>query len=124
MTITPEQADRLKIDATDGPWFVHTDHDDPDGTYIYNDPGHMCVAIEPLGSDYRPADLELAAAAPDLANTISGMRWEYRIEEWSGYYWYPCEEWTTDASLYEGYISRDGEQLVRRLVGPVEVVEG
>lgn len=65
-----------------------------------------------------------AAAAPDLANTIAGMRWEYRIEEWSGYYWYPCEEWTTDASLYEGYISRDGEQLVRRLVGPVEVVEG
>ena len=70
MNITPDQADRLKQDATDGPWFVHTDPDDVDGTYIYNDPGHMCVAIEPLGSDYRPADLELAAAAPDLAQTV------------------------------------------------------
>lgn len=65
MTITPGQAERLKRAATDGPWFVHTDPDDVDGTYIYNDPGHMCVAIEPLGSDYRPADLELAAALPD-----------------------------------------------------------
>ena len=122
MNITPDQADRLKIDATDGPWFVHTDHDDPDGTYIYNDPGHMCVAIEPLGSDYRPADLDLIAAAPDLAQTIAGMRWEYRIEEWSGEYWYPCETWTDDFSLYDGYPTRKTERLVRRLVGPIEPI--
>lgn len=60
----------------------------------------------------------------DLAQTIAEMRWEYRTEEWSGNYWYPCEEWNTDASLYEGYISRDGERLARRLVSPVEVIDG
>ena len=120
MTITPDQADQWAQTATDGPWYVHTD---PDGTLIHDDTGNMCIAVEQAGSDYRKADLDLAAAAPDLAQTIAGMRWEYRTEEWSGNYWYPCEEWDADASLHEGYISRDGERIVRRLVGPVEVVE-
>ena len=120
MNITPEQARKWRDDARPGPWYVHTAPGDPDGPCIYDDMGHMCIAVEPAGSDYLEADLHLAAAAPDLAQTIAGMRWEYRTEEWSGNYWYPCEEWYADASLHEGYISRDGGRLVRRLVGPVE----
>lgn len=120
MNITPDEADRWAQSATAGPWYVHTD---PAGTLIHDDTGNMCIAVEQAGSDYREADLHIAAAAPDLAQTIAEMRWEYRTEEWSGNYWYPCEEWDADASLHEGYISRDGERLVRRLVGPVEVAE-
>lgn len=126
MTITPDQADRLKIDATDGPWFVHTDHDDPDGTYIYNDPGHMCVAIEPLGSDYRPADLDLIAAAPDLAQTIAGMRWQYGAKCGSDnrLIWRVRQE---DAESLVASMSRiypEGScRLVRRLVGPIEPID-
>lgn len=147
MTITPEQADRLKIDATDGPWFVHTDHDDPDGTYIYNDPGHMCVAIEPLGSDYRPADLELAAAAPDLAQTvidqaatIAGMTEEWGVAHDGNvicldFYGTEAEEpghqrWTESrtraekwAAYMRGVFPGETYHIARRTVGPVEVVE-
>ena len=123
MTITPEKADRLKQDATDGPWELD-EHDVIMNGRVFRLRQQGKPGIRVSATVYgHNGDPELIAAAPDLAQAISGMRWEYRIEEWSGYYWYPCEEWTTDASLYEGYISRDGEQLVRRLVGPVEVVE-
>lgn len=123
MTITPDQADQWAEEATDGPWYVHADPDDADGTFIYDDLGNMCIAVEPTGSAYLAADLDLIAAAPGLAQTIAGMRWEYRVEEWSGEYWYPCETWTDDFSLYDGRTPRKTERLVRRLAGPVEVVE-
>lgn len=123
MTITPDQADQWEQGATPGPWYVHTDPDDADGTFIHDEDGHMCISVWHGGSDYRAADLALAAAAPDLAQTIAGMEWAYRTEEWGGNYWYPCEPWNADASLYEGYTPRTGERLVRRLVGPVEVAE-
>lgn len=120
MTITPDHADQWAQEATDGPWYVHTD---TDGTLIHDDTGNMCIAVESTGSAYLAADLTLAAAAPGLAHTIAGMRYEYRIEEWGGNYWYPCAEWDGDESLFDGYTARKGERLVRRLVGPVEVVE-
>lgn len=132
MNITPDQADRLKRAATDGPWFVHTDPDDVDGTYIYNNPGHMCVAIEHMGSDYRPADLELAAAAPDLAQTIAGLRWEYAVKDLNGDILdlnddaYSDVEtlWTWHREVAEEtHAAEYGSTLVRRLVGPVEVVK-
>lgn len=145
MNITPEQADRLKRASTDGPWFVHTDPDDVDGAYIYNDPGHMCVAIEPLGSDYRPADLELAAAAPDLAQTvidqaetIAGMYEEWCVEA-DGNGLFPVNEENHPNGAYFTVCREFAEavrdrmtklcphvryRLVRRLVGPVEVVDG
>ena len=119
MTITPDQADRLKRDATDGPWFVHTDPGDVDGTYIYDDTGNMCMAIEHVGSDYCPADLELAAAAPDLAQTIAALRWEYGAEQATG-----VTQWFGSRSMAEAHAEvRGAFRLVRRLVGPTEVME-
>lgn len=130
MTVTPDQAHQWAQEATDGPWYVHTDPDDPDGTYIYNDPGHMCVAIEPLGSDYRPADLDLIAAAPDLAQTIAGLRWEYAVEDLNGDILdlnddaYSDVEtlWTWHRTVAEETQATHGGTVVRRLGGPVEVV--
>ena len=118
MTITPEQADKWAQRATDGPWYVHTDLDDPDGTFIYDDPGRMCIAVEPAGSDYRKADLDLIAAAPDLAQTIAGMRWEYGVEQATG-----TTQWFRSRPMAEAHAEvRGAFRLVRRLVGPTEEV--
>ena len=120
MTITPEQARELLDWATPGPWEALFDNEAIEtdkSTVLYNTDG----AVE-WGRNIEH-DVPLAAAAPDLAQTIAGMEYEYRTEEWSGAYWYPCELWTSDLSQYDGYTERKGERLVRRLVGPVEVTE-
>lgn len=131
MTITPEQADKWSQGATDGPWYVHTD---PDGTLIHDDTGNMCIAVEPVGSDYREADLTLAAAAPDLAQTIAGMTEEWGVERdrpGSAYIDGTVARWITwigDGARARKacVISHRGgnPRLVRRLVGPVEVIDG
>lgn len=123
--ITPEQAREWRDDARPGPWYVHTTPDDPDGTFIYDDMGHMCIAVEPAGSDYLEADLALAAAAPDLAHTIAGMTWEYAVEhEHTPGKWHRVTEWGPEANPYQhGYGPGDDERIIRRLVGPVEVTE-
>lgn len=119
MTITPDQADQWAQTATPGPWYVHTDPDDPDGTFIYDEIGNMCIAVEPAGSDYLEADLHLAAAAPDLAQTIAGMRWEYGVEQAIG-----TTQWFRSRPMAEAHAEVHGcFRLVRRLVGPVEVAE-
>ena len=116
MTITPDQADQWAQTATDGPWCVHTD---PDGTLIHDDTGNMCIAVEQAGSDYRKADLDLAAAAPDLAQTIAGMRWEWGVEQATG-----TTQWFGSRPMAEAHAEvRGAFRLVRRLVGPVEVAE-
>ena len=112
MTITPDQARELLNGATPSPWRFTE-----------------CESIIPFRVDFWDDDemghknADLAAAAPDMATTIAGMKWEWRIEEWSGSYWYPCGEWDADGSVFDGYTPRWGERLVRRLVGPVETVE-
>ena len=126
MNITPEQADKWAQRATDGPWYVHTDLDDPDGTFIYDDPGRMCIAVEPAGSDYLEADLTLAAAAPDLAQTIAGMRWEWRCEADFDGTWAGLTTWESSPDYARATMQRRHRypvRLVRRLVGPVEVTE-
>lgn len=125
MNITPEQADQWAQKATDGPWYVHTD---PDGTLIHDDTGNMCIAVEPAGSDYRVADLHLAAAAPDLAQTIAGMTMQWSVEKHDGHRWSRHGGWVDPepiARLRLRKAREDGEtaRLVRRLVGPVEVAE-
>ena len=126
MTITPDQARALLDGARPGPWHVYTDPDDPDGTFIYDDMGNMCIAVEPAGSDYLEADLTLAAAAPDLAQTIAGMTWEYAVEhEHTPGKWHRVTEWGPEANPYQpGHVLSDDERIVRCLVGPREVVEG
>lgn len=133
MTITPDQADRMKKNATDGPWFVYTEPGDVDGTYIHDDTGNMCVTIEHVGSDYRPADLELASAAPELAQTVidqakrieeleaqlAGMQWEYGVEQATG-----TTQWFRSRPMAEAHAEARGAfRLVRKPVGTVEVVD-
>ena len=132
MNITPEQADQWSQRATGGPWYVHTVPGHPDETCIYDETGNMCIAVEPAGSDYLEADLTIAAAAPDLAQTIAGMEWEYGLRQ-------PRPEPHAEGELYTswgyrlfaakaafaGLTDRGVEcYIVRRLAGPVEVVDG
>lgn len=119
MTDITDQADQWAQTATPGPWYVHTDPDDPDGTYIYDDAGNMCIAVAPAGSDYREADLDMIAAAPDLAQTIAGMRWEYGAEQATG-----TTQWFGSRPMAEAYAeARGAYRLVRRLVGPTEAID-
>ncbi|WP_334137005.1 hypothetical protein [Corynebacterium variabile] len=130
MTITPEQADRWAQTATAGPWYVHTD---PDGTLIHDDTGNMCIAVERAGSDYLEADLHLAAAAPELAQTIAGMTEEWGVERdrpGTAYIDGTVARWINwvgdEARARKACVisPRGGNpRLVRRLVGPVEMTE-
>lgn len=127
MTIAPDQAAELLAGTTPGPWVKRRDRDGGQLPVVVSTPRgdrHHIMTAEPACSEERAqADTGLIAAAPDLAQTIAGMRWEYRVEEWSGEYWYPCETWTDDFSLYDGCTPRKTERLVRRLAGPAEVTE-
>lgn len=139
MTITPEQARKWRDDARPGPWYVHTAPDDPDGTFIYDEDGHMCIAVAPAGSDYREADLTLAAAAPTLARMVAGMREEWGVHV-TGYprniadWWELCDRpedritWFPDEEAAEDFaVEREDDgfdtRIVRRLVSAPEVVE-
>lgn len=133
MTITPDQADQWAQTATPGPWYVHADWDDPDdpyGTFIYDDTGNMCITVDPTGSDYRKADLRLAAAAPELAQTIAGMREEWAVEMHHDVddTWRQYTAWVATREGASQHLTADlgwarQYRLVRRLVGPVEVAE-
>ena len=64
--------------ATPGPWEYVTG-DTPDGRYIGNtDSMAMCIGVEANGegSSCGDADLNLAAAAPELAREVLQMRSE------------------------------------------------
>lgn len=129
--MTPEEARALEPGTTPGPWEWKDNCAEGLSSRAYdslgNDTHH---ALETWDGDSYASwvvasdeDKALIAAAPDMRATIAVQTWEYRIEEWGGNYWYPCAEWDGDASLFDGYTAREGERLVRRPVGPVEVVE-
>lgn len=114
MTTTPEQARELIDGAVPGPWDASFD-DESDATRLYQ-----------WGEDEEIEDSEsweLARNAPDLAQTIAGMRWEYGVEHLGH-----VSRWGSRESAEDdfSYYFRTGSfipRLVRRLVGPVEVVE-
>lgn len=133
MTITPGQADRWAQDATDGPWklnphgciLVDDGTDDPPGPHGFI--GTMCKNFHP---DEESNGL-LMAAAPELAQTIAGMEWEYAVEmtdnDWEmvGIYG-PDEPWGSEADargVMKEWRSSRPIRLIRRLIGPVEVAE-
>lgn len=124
MTVTPEQADRLNKARTPGKWVADTlDEDFPNVMAVREEDG--LITGKPITDGiWEEGDAALIAAAPDMAETIAGMTWEWRIEEWSGDYWYPCGEWDADESTFDGYTARRGERLVGRPIGSVKVVKG
>ena len=84
-------------------------------------------------------DAALYAAAPDLAQTVidqanrieeleeqlAGVQWGHGVgQEYSPGNWHLATEWSTEANPYQpGCGPGDDERIVRRLVGPVEVVD-
>ena len=118
MNITPDQADQWTHGTTDGPWEPHPDYP----TMLVNLDQKMEVAAIPGNPDdctpEDEANLALIAAAPDLAQTIAGMRWEYGVEQATG-----TKQWFGSRPMAEAYAEARGAfRLVRRLVGPVEEV--
>lgn len=133
MNITPDQARELLDGASDGPW----EHGDVPGpgedpiraTEVYQpgEPGAIAY-VQP-----NTADVKLIAATPDLAQTIAGMRWEYTFQTrprglpWRS--WTTQEDWFDNRNAaYRAAMNVQDEdsfncRLVRRPVGPVEVVE-
>lgn len=118
MTVTPEQADKLSRNAPDGPWktlrFAY------EGIHVMN-----------ANDDFLDPDkslLALLAAAPDLAQTIAGMEWQWGVERAyrsgteTAVLWFSSED---DARQEIDNPNRQhgNPRLVRRLVGPVEEAE-
>lgn len=135
MTITPDQAQTLLDGATPGPWrALHDQWEDEDGTpcedfYVLGGPDGILHTEDFDPDTHNPvANTTLAAAAPDLAQTIAGMRWQYAVEVYhtDAKCWIQGSNWISHFKVAEqdlGDYGDDRTRLVRRLVGPVEVVE-
>ena len=149
--MTPEEARKLLDDTSPGPWTFKTDVADlPSGSH---DIGHLVqsgdtVIFESWGdvTDTHPGNLLLAAAAPELAETVAGLRTEWAIcrEVYAGgkhlkplyHYWSAeGEDWryfSADATWFDSQLDAEEEAerqglegyfLAKRLTGPVEVTE-
>lgn len=117
MNITPDQARKWRDDARPGPWDASFD-DEADATRLYA-----------WGEDEEIEDgdsWELARHAPDLAQTIAGMTEQWRCEANFDGTWAGLTTWESSPDYARATMQRRHRyptRLVRRLVGPVEVVE-
>lgn len=135
MTITPDQARELLDMATPGPWEALFDNEAIETdtlTVLCNTDG----AVE-WGRNIEH-DVPLAAAAPDLAQTVidqakrieeleaqlAGAQWEYGVEHLGHVSRWGSRESTEDDLSYYLRIGSFIPRLVRRLVGPVVVIDG
>lgn len=125
MTITPDQARALLDGATPGPWCLReTDVLMNARAFHIRKVGQPGIRVSATTYGHND-DPELIAAAPDMAETIAGMRWQYGAQCGSDnrLIWRVRQE---DAESLVASMSRiypEGScRLVRRLVGPVEVV--
>lgn len=85
--IAPEKAKELLDSATPGPWELNweetSEHDDlVQGLCAWLEAGHERVfgAGLVIEDQEELTNLALAAAAPDLAETIASMLWEYAVQ--------------------------------------------
>lgn len=126
MNITPDQARELLDGATPGPWSSHHDEwEDENGIecedfYVIGGTDGILSTENFDPDNHDPvANTTLAAAAPDLAQTIAGMRTEWGVEQATG-----TTQWFRSRPMAEAHAEvRGAFRLVRRLVGPVEVTE-
>lgn len=134
MTITPDQARELLDGATQGPWrALHDQWEDEDGTpcedfYVLGGPDGILHTEDFDPDTHSPvANTTLAAAAPDLAQTIAGMKTEYAVQAKEGgltQLYYGRDIVWTDTKLTAEQVAHEiSGTVVRRLVGPVEVAE-
>lgn len=121
MTITPEQARSFAEEATlKVETLTHIEKDQVFYSLVTDD--DRLVA-----TDLDKGDAELLAIAPDLAQTIAGMRWEWACEwdDVNGAEHGPWHALRREAEIDVQDMAGRGAiaRLVRRLVGPVEVME-
>ena len=129
--IGPERARELREGAQPGPWRTETID------------GALHVLFPSGNGAPEEADLPLIAAAPDLAETIAGMEYEYAVqvtndggESWrfahgavkatfdpiKPCWWFRTEEEAKGFAKFRT-TKRSSARVVRRLVTDVEVVE-
>ncbi len=134
MTITPDQAQKLLDSGTPGPWHKcrdnHSDCDCSEDTVF----GPDVIGSENPGIWWTTADETVILSAPDMAQTIAGMTEEWGVERdrpGTAYIDGTVARWITwigdEARARKACVisPRGGNpRLVRRLVGPVEVIDG
>ena len=131
--ISPERARELREGAQPGPW-------------VYNRPivetnggRGLLTAADPEYGVIDEGDGPLVAAAPELAETIAGMHWEYAMQGLDDYGVWRFSDFTgrllfaheTDRTSWyrepitQKHIERikPGWRIVRRMVTDPEVVE-
>lgn len=126
--MTPQEAQKLLDAATPGPWGVDSG---VAGAAVYSKVGVVC---DGTGVDDAP----LIAAAPDLAETVAGLRYEYAVQVKRGYWRYDSllggwttrpeyAKWLLDLDEVEGAAEFWGKRyktrVMRRLVTDPEVAE-
>lgn len=127
MTITPDQADRLKQGVTKTPWRAIKSDLEIHPTGIVRDADDETIGAAEGGHvdpEFTHGQADLIAAAPDMAETIAGM-----TEEWGVLVHGRVNRWTdrqdADAEMVACRKLRLDARLVRRLVSaPVEVIDG
>lgn len=125
--MTPEEAIALEPGTTPGPWTAS----ECTG-FIAAAEGERPVLTAERGDWWCEEDHRLAAAAPDMRATIATQTWEYGVQvetspgNWilTGSPWEPSRE-DAEAEMNNPNVVPSGwnARLVRRPVGPVEVVE-
>ncbi|MGN0095063.1 MAG: hypothetical protein ACI38U_03275 [Corynebacterium sp.] len=113
--MTPETAQTLEPGATPGPWGV--ERYDGLGAPITNSIGPIMSSCNCDGLYVEDADANLAAAAPDMRAYIATQTWQWGQLGGGGVEWHD-----TEAGARHHVKAAQGV-LVRRPVGPVEVVE-
>ena len=139
-SISPERARELLDTASPGPWEVMTEY--TDGEPRPHDSHRICTESGVYVGLAHGKDATLTAAAPDLAETIAGMRAEYAVqvsvdgELWlfahggvkgtldpiEPCWWFRTKEEAQDFAKFRT-TKRSTARVVRRLVTDVEVVE-
>lgn len=132
MTIRPDQARELLYGATPGPWeMVYEEWENPEGipceswTVCDQNDGLMETADFDSATHDPAANTTLAAAAPDMAETIAGMTELWAVEEMAddgG--WWRVTVWHTNRADAESFLQGSDRRLVRRLVSAPEVIDG
>lgn len=134
-SISPERARELLDTASPGPWEVMTEY--TDGEPRPHDSHRICTESGVYMGIMHGKDATLTAAAPDLAETIAGMEYEYtvyvylgerHIIQWSFEEDSHVGEWTDDldkAEYVRDALIKEGRRarLVRRLVSDPEVIK-
>lgn len=139
--ISPERARELLDTANPGPWEVMKEY--TDGEPRPYDSHRICTESGVYMGIMHGQDATLTAAAPDLAETIAGMHWEYGVqvsndggESWrfahggtkttldpiNPCWWFRTEEEAQDFAKFRAP-KRGHARVVRRLVTDPEVVE-